>query len=78
MAVGRICHTHVPQGSVDASGGSGDFAAGLGRLGRHWKSDLTITDWAAAPDRDEQMPDHDAASWAVRPLQQADAGPLFF
>jgi|688.fasta_scaffold164546_1 arylsulfatase A-like enzyme len=77
MAVGKICHTHVPKGSVDASGGSGDFAAGLGRLGRHWKSDLTITDWAAAPDRDEQMPDHEAAGWAVRQLQEADGRPFF-
>lgn len=77
LAVGKICHTHVPPGSVDASGGSGDVTAGLGRLGRHWKSDRTLTDWATAPERDEQMPDHEAADWAVRQLQATHEAPFF-
>jgi len=69
MAVGKICHHHVPEGTVDASGGRGSFHGGTGKLKRNWPQAGTSTDWAMAPDRDELLPDHQAAQWAVEQLQ---------
>lgn len=77
MAVGKICHRHVPEGSVDASGGRGGFTEGTGRLKRNWHQKGTSTDWAMAPERDEQLPDHKAAEWAVKQLQQKHEKPFF-
>ncbi|SHJ62247.1 Arylsulfatase A [Rubritalea squalenifaciens DSM 18772] len=76
MAVGKICHKHVPKGSVDLSGGRGDFSAGLGRLGKHWNVKGTSTDWAAAPEKDVQMPDYEAAQWAIERLQEKHEKPF--
>jgi len=69
LAVGKICHRHVPKGSVDASGGRGGFSDGTGKLKRNWHQNGTSTDWAMAPERDEQLPDHKAAEWAVKQLK---------
>jgi arylsulfatase A-like enzyme len=69
MAVGKICHHHVPEGSVDASGGRGSFHGGTGKLMKNWPQKGTSTDWAMAPERDEELPDHHAAEWAVKQLQ---------
>jgi arylsulfatase A-like enzyme len=69
MAVGKICHHHVPRGSVDASGGRGGFLEGTGRLRKNWHQNGTSTDWAMAPVSDEQLPDHQAAEWAVKQLR---------
>lgn len=57
MAVGKIFHTHVPKGSVDASGRRGAFNAGTGNLKKDWPQKGTSTDWAMAPERDEDLPD---------------------
>ena len=77
MAVGKICHKHVPRGSVDASGGRGGFSEGTGKLKRNWHQNGTSTDWAMAPERDDQLPDHHAAEWAVKQLQQEHDKPFF-
>jgi arylsulfatase A-like enzyme len=77
MAVGKIFHRHVPEGSVDASGGRGDMMAGLGKLKKNWYHKGTMTDWAAAPERDDQLPDYDAAAWAVEQLQAQHDQPFF-
>jgi len=77
MAVGKICHSHVPQGSVDQSGGRGSFHGGTGKLKRNWTQEGTSTDWAAAPDKDEQLPDHKAATWAVDRLGEKHDKPFF-
>lgn len=69
MAVGKICHNHLPSGSVDASGGRGSFHGGTGKLQKNWRQQGTSTDWAAAPESDEQLHDHAAAEWAVGQLQ---------
>ncbi len=76
MAVGKILHRHVPDGSVDASGGRGLFSAGLGRLQANWPQDGTMTDWAAVDKPDEQFPDHQAATWAVQQLQEEHDKPF--
>jgi len=76
MAVGKICHHHVPSESVDASGDRGSFHAGTGRLRQNWHQEGTSTDWAMAPERDELLPDHDAARWAVEQLQREHDSPF--
>ncbi len=76
LAVGKICHKHVPKGSVDASGGRGAFNGGTGNLKKHWPQQGTSTDWAMAPERDEDLPDHQAATWAVEQLQQKHDQPF--
>lgn len=77
MAVGKICHSHVPEGSVNASGGRGGFDQGTGKLRKNWDSDKTSTDWAMAPERDEQLPDYKAAQWAVGQLKANHEKPFF-
>ena len=76
LAVGKICHNHVPKGSVDASGNRGNFSGGTGKLAKNWHQNGTSTDWAAAPERDDQLPDHHAAAWAVEQLQAAHDKPF--
>ncbi len=77
MAVGKICHNHVPKGSVDASGGRGGFRSGTGALKRNWPQNGTSTDWAAAPDSDDKLPDFQTATWAVSQLEEKHDKPFF-
>jgi len=77
LAVGKILHDHLPEGTLDASGGRGLFSAGLGKLRRNWHQNGTMTDWAKDPESDEQMPDHQAAQWAVDQLGKAHDKPFF-
>lgn len=76
MAVGKIFHHHVPAGSVDASGDRGAFNEGTGRLSLHWNGQGTQTDWAMAPERDDQLPDHRAAAWAVDQIRSEHEQPF--
>ena len=75
MAVGKICHKHVPGGSVDLSGGREPFGP-RPKPGYKWVSDKTSTDWFAWPDRDEQTADFRSAQWAVDRLREQREGPF--
>lgn len=77
LAVGKICHRHVVKGSVDHSGGRGNFHGGTGKLKANWREEGTSTDWAAAPERDSDLPDHDAATWARKRLDEPRERPFF-
>ncbi len=77
LAVGKILHRHLPEETLDASGGRGLFSAGLGKLKRNWHQEGTMTDWAMEPESDEQMPDHKAAQWAVDQLEKKHEKPFF-
>lgn len=77
MAVGKILHNHVPKGSVDLSGGRGPFNGGTGNLARNWPQQGTSTDWAMAPEQDQDLPDHKAAGWAVKQLEAPHEKPFF-
>jgi arylsulfatase A-like enzyme len=77
LAVGKILHNHVPKGSVDVSGGRLPFNEGTGRLRRNWDVKGTQTDWAAAPEHDEELADHKAADWAIEQLQATQEKPFF-
>lgn len=76
LAVGKICHRHVPDNSVDASGGRGGFSQGTGKLHKNWPQKGTSTDWAMEPEKDELLPDHQAAEWAVSQLNAKHEKPF--
>ena len=77
LAVGKILHSHLPDGTLDDTGGRGLFSSGLGKLKRNWHQNGTMTDWAKGPETDEQMPDHQAANWAVDKLKEKHDKPFF-
>jgi arylsulfatase A-like enzyme len=77
MAVGKICHKNVPKGSVDLGGGRGNFSGGTGKLKKNWHQNGTSTDWTMAPERDDMLPDHEAAEWAVTRLGETHDKPFF-
>ncbi|QDV40601.1 Arylsulfatase [Stieleria neptunia] len=75
MAVGKLLHRHVPKGSVDLSGGRGDWNR-LPDGKRHWKSQKTMTDWGPYPGDDTEMSDYKAASWATERLDELHEEPF--
>ena len=77
MAVGKLFHQHVPERTVDMSGGrvNGFGPKPLDRL--EWKSEGTSTDWGAFPDKDEEMPDFASAQWAIERLNEDYNNPFF-
>lgn len=75
MAVGKICHNHVPEGSVDMSGGREPFGP-KPKPGFKWKSDKTSTDWAAWPATDEETPDYRTAEWTIARLKEKHDRPF--
>lgn len=77
MAVGKLFHNHVPEGTVDESGGR---EKGFGPKPPHrlnWDRKGTSTDWGPFPDRDEQMPDFRSAQWAIERLHEKHDKPFF-
>ncbi len=77
FAAGKICHNHVPKGSVDESDGRGSFTAGLGRMGVNFKSKKTSTDWASVEQPDNEFPDYRVASWGIEKLKEKHDDPFF-
>ena len=91
MAVGKILHDHVPDGSVDLSGGRDNFdsnenAAGE-RVRSNWPPDLnhetaqTLTDWGLyvgnnGVGTEADMSDSISAAWAVDRLQETHTDPF--
>ena len=70
MAVGKLLHRHIPEGSVDMSGGRGDWDTMPDGKEVHWISENTLTDWAVYPAPEEEMSDATAAAWAVERLAE--------
>ena len=75
MAVGKLCHEHVPEGSVDMSGGREKFGP-KPNPGYNWVSKITSTDWQAWPERDDQTADYRAAQWTVERLGEKHDKPF--
>jgi arylsulfatase A-like enzyme len=75
MAVGKLCHTHVPTGSVDLSGGREPFGPNP-KPGYNWVSDKTSTDWQAWPERDGETADFRTAQWTIDRLGEAHEKPF--
>ena len=76
MAVGKLLHRHVPEGSVDLSGGRGDWDQMPDGKEVNFFSDNTMTDWAPYPDPEAEMSDPTAAAWAVQRLQETHDQPF--
>lgn len=69
MAVGKLFHNHVPEGSVDESGGRGSWDPHPEGRQKYLRG-KTLTDWAHWPGREEDMSDPQAAEWAVKRLAE--------
>jgi arylsulfatase A-like enzyme len=76
MAVGKLLHRHVPKGSVDLSGGRGDWDRLPDGQRLHWESDNTMTDWGVYPGPEEEMSDPTAAAWAIERLRESHDRPF--
>ena len=84
LAVGKICHHHVPEGSVDVDGGGfrdikdshPDVLFGQ-RLKLKWHQIGTYTDWGMTPERDDQLVDFHVSKWAVDQLKASRKKPFF-
>ena len=91
MAVGKILHDHVPEGSVDLSGGRRSFDSNENAFGErvrsNWPPDLnhetaeTLTDWGLyvgnnGAGTEADMSDSISAAWAVDRLQENHTDPF--
>jgi iduronate 2-sulfatase len=86
MGIGKLFHSHAPDGLFHESGGrykgfgplpeerfvwDGVGASDRVRYGR------TSTDWGAFPESDTLMPDHQSADWVIERLSQDYEQPFF-
>jgi len=86
MGIGKLFHTHAPNGVFDESGGrvkgfgpipekrfvwDGYGTADRENYGR------TSTDWGAFPENDSLMPDHQSADWIIERLNREYDQPFF-
>ena len=76
MAVGKLLHRHLPEGSVDVSGDRGDWDKMPGDKEVNWVSERTLTDWAVYPEPEEEMSDAMAAEWATERLAEEHDSPF--
>jgi arylsulfatase A-like enzyme len=86
MGIGKLFHSHAPDGLFDESGGR---YKGFGPVPEQrfvWDgygtSDRenygrTSTDWGAFPETDSLMPDHQSADWIIERLQKDYQQPFF-
>ena len=84
LAVGKITHGYSPKTAFHEYGGkfagSGPKPPG-GKRFNYFLPDVpwtgTQTDWGAYPESDSEMPDHQAATWAVEQLTTRNSQPFF-
>jgi iduronate 2-sulfatase len=77
MGVGKIFHSHAPDGVFDESGGRiGGFGPSPSEH-FHWDQPKTSTDWGPYPSNDEEMADYKSAQWTIDKLQQEHDRPFF-
>ena len=86
MGIGKLFHSHAPDGLFDESGGR---YRGFGPLPEerfvwdgHGTSDRdrygrTSTDWGAYPETNAEMPDHQSVDWAIERLGRNHSKPFF-
>jgi len=85
MGIGKLFHSHAPDGLFDESGGR---YKGFGPLPEErfvWDGyaperdnyGRTSTDWGAFPETDSLMPDHQSADWAIERLNRDHQQPFF-
>ncbi|MDO6821372.1 sulfatase-like hydrolase/transferase [Zobellia sp. 1_MG-2023] len=86
MGIGKLFHTHAPDGVFDESGnrekGFGPYPDerfvwdGFGSSDRK-KYGRTSTDWGAFPEADSLMPDHQSVNWVNERLKKTYDRPFF-
>jgi len=76
MAVGKLLHRHIPEDSVDMSGGRGDWDRMPDNERINFDSENTMTDWAVYPLPEEEMSDPSAARWAIERLGEQHEKPF--
>lgn len=86
MGIGKLFHSHAPDGTFDESGGR---VKGFGPLPKErfvWdgfgtsdrkKYGRTSTDWGAFPEADSLMPDYQSVEWAKKRLNKKYDKPFF-
>lgn len=90
MGIGKLFHSHAPEGVFDESGGRykgfGPMPEkrfvwdGFGLEGKGKKIEgygRTNTDWGAFPEADSLMPDYASANWAIERLNRKQDKPFF-
>ena len=77
MGVGKVFHKGAPDGAFEEFGGREPGFGPKMEKRAVWDRKGTSTDWAAFPERDEQMPDYRSAQWAIDKLQQSHERPFF-
>lgn len=81
MAVGKILHQHLPGKNLDLSGGRGDWdfledeKTGK-KIKLEWQPQVTLTDWGAWEQPEEEMSDSETATWAVARLKEKHNKPF--
>lgn len=78
MGVGKIFHSHAPDGVFEESGGR---IRGFGPSPSerfHWDQPKISTDWGPYPATDEEMADYKSARWTIDKLQQKHEKPFFW
>jgi arylsulfatase A-like enzyme len=86
MGIGKLFHSHAPEGMFDESGGReerfGPYPEkrfvwdGFGTSDRK-NYGRTNTDWGAFPEADSLMPDHRSVDWAINRLNKNYDKPFF-
>ncbi len=86
MGIGKLFHTHSPEGVFDESGGREKGFGPLPEKRFVWDgfgtSDRkhygrTSTDWGAFPEQDSLMPDHRSVNWTIECLNRDYDKPFF-
>ncbi|HZH73232.1 MAG TPA: sulfatase [Mariniphaga sp.] len=84
MGIGKLFHTHAPEGVFDESGGRvpgfgptpSERFVWNGRINKEGYGN-TSTDWGAFPEADSLMPDYLSAQWAIDKLETDYEQPFF-
>ncbi len=76
MGTGKITHNGCPDGAFQEYGKYGGFGP-KPKERMVWKNTGTQTDWGAFPETDEQMPDHQHATWTIEKLGKKQERPFF-
>ena len=77
MGIGKLFHRGAADGAFEEFGGREPGFGPKMENNAVWDRVGTSTDWAAFPERDDQMPDYRTAEWAVNKLQQEHDRPFF-
>lgn len=79
MGIGKIFHSHAPEGVFHESGGrvKGFGPKPADGIRFKWDQEGTSTDWGVFPDVDEKMPDYQSAQWAKQRLGEKHDKPFF-